>query len=104
MSKRPSYLLALLAVLVPLLGLPTMAAALDNKGVDLITHFAQCAQWMLTDPAKHAQFCSPGTSVFVSSGGSGAFRTSTSESTSSISISIPSDSTSSGDDDSTSSK
>ncbi len=71
-----------------MLGLPTVAAALDNRSVDFITHVAQCAQWMLTDPAKHAKYCSPSHlgAVFVSAGGDGNAQTS--ESTSSESTSF----------------
>jgi hypothetical protein len=29
-------------------------------------HFAECANWLASDPAKHAQFCDPGHDVFVS--------------------------------------
>ena len=42
----------------------TFAAALQ--------HYLDCANWLLTDPAKHAQFCDPGHTVFVSSGGFGS--------------------------------
>ena len=73
MSKRPSSFLILLALLIPMVGLPTVAAALDNSSVDFITHVAQCAQWMVTDPAKHAKYCSPSHvgAVFASAGGDG---------------------------------
>jgi len=33
---------------------------------EAVQHFIECANWLLTDPAKHAQFCSPGHDVFVS--------------------------------------
>jgi hypothetical protein len=94
MSKRPSSFLILLALLIPMVGLPTVAAALDNSSVDFITHVAQCAQWMVTDPAKHAKYCSPSHvgAVFASAGGDGNAQTSestSSESTSVLSISIP---------------
>ena len=71
-----------------MIGLPTVAAALDNSSVDFITHVAQCAQWMLTDPAKHAKYCSPSHlgAVFASAGGDGNAQTS--ESTSSESTSV----------------
>ena len=36
-------------------------------------HFIDCAGWLFSDPAKHAQDCAPGHTVFVSSStGSGA--------------------------------
>ena len=38
-----------------------------------ITHYAQCAQWLISDPTKHAANCDPGHSFFVSSStGTGA--------------------------------
>jgi hypothetical protein len=73
MSKRRSSLFVLLAVLLGLLGPASVAVALDNSTVDNLTHFTQCAQWMLTDPDKHAKYCSPGHDVFVS--GSTGFAT-----------------------------
>ena len=92
MSRRPSSFFILLALLIPMLGLPTVAAALDNSSVDYLTHVAQCAQWMLTDPAKHAKYCSPSHlgAVFASAGGDGnaaAMSSKSSESTSSESTS-----------------
>jgi hypothetical protein len=41
---------------------PTQAATT----AETMQHFIECANWMITDPAKHAQFCSPGHDVFVS--------------------------------------
>jgi len=31
-----------------------------------LQHFIDCAGWLFSDPAKHAQECSPGHDVFVS--------------------------------------
>ncbi len=37
-------------------------------------HYEDCLNWLISDPAKHAKFCDPGTTVFVSgAGGSGNF-------------------------------
>lgn len=37
-----------------------------------LQHYTECANWLFSDPAKHAEFCSPGHVVFAhSSGGSG---------------------------------
>jgi len=33
---------------------------------EAIQHFIECANWLVSDPAKHAQYCSPGLDVFVS--------------------------------------
>ncbi|MEP7240647.1 MAG: hypothetical protein ABI697_07160 [Devosia sp.] len=42
---------------------PTQAAA-DVQA--RLSHFEQCLIWLGSDPAKHAEFCSPGHDVFVS--------------------------------------
>jgi hypothetical protein len=33
---------------------------------DALKHYTECATWLVSDPAKHAQFCDPGHDVFVS--------------------------------------
>lgn len=59
--------LALVACASVLMVAVTPAQALDASVGSQLSHFEQCLVWMVTDPAKHAQFCSPGHDVFVSS-------------------------------------
>jgi hypothetical protein len=44
---------------------PAQAGKYSNPA-DAAQHFADCAKWMVSDQAKHAKFCSPGHTVFVS--------------------------------------
>jgi len=55
---KSTKLLAALA-LVPLLGAPTAALAVDTKTADYVAHALECAAWLLSDPAKHAAMCLP---------------------------------------------
>jgi len=57
-SGKSTKLLVALA-LVPLLGAPTAAVAVDTKTADYIAHTLECAAWLLSDPAKHAAMCLP---------------------------------------------
>ncbi len=59
MQKRTLSRLVLALVLLPMLGLPTVALALDTKSVDFVAHITECLTWLVTDPAKHAQYCGP---------------------------------------------
>jgi len=44
---------------------PVQAGIYSNPA-DALKHFEECANWLVSDPAKHAQFCDPGHDVFVS--------------------------------------
>jgi len=44
---------------------PVQAGAAPTVS-DAIKHFIECAEWLITDPAKHAKYCDPGHDVFVS--------------------------------------
>lgn len=50
---------------------PAQAAKYSNWQ-DAAKHFELCAEWLISNPAKHAKYCDPGHVVFVSSGGFGA--------------------------------
>jgi len=55
---------------------PAHAAASTSSSsgsTDQFQHFVDCARWLLSDPAKHAKYCDPGHTVFVSSGGDAEF-------------------------------
>jgi hypothetical protein len=41
-------------------------AGIYSNFADAVQHYIECANWLVSDPAKHAQFCSPGHDVFVS--------------------------------------
>lgn len=60
------YLLTTAAA-IALLAFSTPTYAVDTAVVSQAAHFAECLGWLISDPAKHAQFCSPGHTVFVSS-------------------------------------
>jgi len=53
---------------------PAQAGKYSNP-TDAMKHYVECANWLVSDPAKHAQFCDPGHDVFVS--GSTGFATCT---------------------------
>jgi len=59
MSKRLTSGLAVLAAVIPMLGIPTVALALDSSKVDYFAHIAECLSWLVSDPDRHDQFCSP---------------------------------------------
>jgi len=42
------------------------APAQATTTAEAVQHFIECANWLVSDPAKHAQYCSPGHDVFVS--------------------------------------
>lgn len=50
---------------------PAQAAKYSNWQ-DAGKHFEECANWLLTNSAKHAKYCDPGHAVFVSAGGDGS--------------------------------
>ena len=64
--------LAVLAGVLAIGGLlaasPAQAAKYSNWQ-DAAKHFEQCATWLTSDPAKHAQFCDPGHVVFANATG-----------------------------------
>jgi hypothetical protein len=41
-------------------------AATSTSAPDAFQHFIECAGWLISDSAKHAQYCDPGHEVFVS--------------------------------------
>lgn len=43
------------------------AQAASTTSASALQHFLDCANWLITDPAKHAANCDPGHTVFVSS-------------------------------------
>jgi len=45
---------------------PAQAGKYSNVS-DAMKHYVECANWLVSDPAKHAQFCDPGHDVFLSS-------------------------------------
>jgi hypothetical protein len=45
---------------------PVQAGKYSNFA-DAMKHFIECANWLVSDPAKHAEFCDPGHDVIVSS-------------------------------------
>jgi hypothetical protein len=49
---------------------PAMAGKYSDPTVAM-KHYIECANWLVSDPAKHAKFCDPGHDVFVS-GSTGA--------------------------------
>ncbi len=52
---------------------PTQAATTDHTVSAALQHYIDCANWLVSDPAKHAEECGPGHTVFVSgSTGTGA--------------------------------
>ncbi len=58
-SGRTSKALILAGVLLPLLGAPSIALALDAESMAKINHIIECAAWLISDPEKHAKFCTP---------------------------------------------
>lgn len=51
---------------------PAQAAKYSNWQ-DAAKHFEDCANWLVSDPAKHAKFCDPGHTIFVNAtGGDGS--------------------------------
>ena len=44
---------------------PAYAGKYSNPAAAM-KHYIECANWLVSNPAKHAQFCDPGHDVFVS--------------------------------------
>lgn len=59
MPRLASKSLILATVLLPLLGAPALAFALDEKTVARINHLVQCATWMIERDPRYVRFCTP---------------------------------------------
>jgi len=57
---------ASILTLTGLMAASPVQAATTTSATDALQHFIECAGWLISDPAKHAQYCSPGHDVFVS--------------------------------------
>lgn len=59
---------ASILTMTSLMAASPIQAASSPSIIDSIQHFVDCAGWLITDPARHAQECSPGHVVTVSGG------------------------------------
>ena len=59
MFKRLKAALSVGAIIVPLVGAPTLALGIDNGTVDQWAHIVDCLGWLVNDSVKHAKFCIP---------------------------------------------
>lgn len=57
MSKSLKAALPVAAIILPLVGAPTLALGIDSRTVDHLSHIVDCVGWLINDPAKHASFC-----------------------------------------------
>jgi hypothetical protein len=70
-SASFAFRLAGAASVLTMTGLMATSPVQAATSADPIKHFVECAQWLVSDPAKHAKYCDPGHDVFVS-GSTGA--------------------------------
>lgn len=59
MSDSLRAALSVGAIILPLVGAPTVALGIDNSTADRLSHFVDCLGWMINDPIQHAKFCLP---------------------------------------------
>lgn len=59
MAKPLQSGLLLVAALVPLVGAPTLALAIDNKSADYFAHTADCIGWFISDHSMYQKYCAP---------------------------------------------
>ncbi len=59
MASRLKAALFTAAVLVPLIGAPSMALGVSSKTADQLGHIVDCLTWLVNNPTKHAKVCAP---------------------------------------------
>ncbi len=60
LSPKSPYRLGMAGfAIVGLLTMPTTAVAVDDETAGHIQHYVECLTWLITDPTRHALYCTP---------------------------------------------